>query len=168
MRIIANKANMYMKWFFKSWLRVCLVLIATTINHSTSTSTNYQNSVNDILNNSKTQFSSVISHSDQYVNISNSPFQNELHERNRRGSIVQASLRLIDEKQCPEIRTLCTNLRDGADDLPVLECVQTFLSNQIESLSDECQHAIWTHTGNDLFVFIRKTICRFFGFFMEL
>lgn len=140
---------MYIKWFLESWLRVCLVLIATTINRSTSTSVNYyQNSVDDINYNNRIQFSRVISQSDQYDgSISTSPFQNELHTRNRRGAIVQASLRLIDEKQCPEIRTLCTNLRDGADDLPVLECIQTFLSNQIESLSDECQHAIWTHTG---------------------
>lgn len=56
-------------------------------------------------------------------------------------------IRLIDEKECPEIRNLCSNLRDGADDLPVLECIQTFLSNQIENLSDECQHKIWQHTG---------------------
>lgn len=59
-----------------------------------------------------------------------------------------AAKRLIDEKQCPEIRNLCSNLRDGSDDLPVLECIQTFLSNQIENLSDECQHAIWSHTAN--------------------
>lgn len=56
--------------------------------------------------------------------------------------------RLIDEKQCPEIRNLCSNLHDGSDDLPVLECIQTFLSNQIENLSDECQHAIWSHTAS--------------------
>lgn len=138
---------MYIKWFLKSWLRVCLVLIATTINLSTSTSANYQNSVNDIIN-SKTQFRSVISHSDQYGSISYSPFKNDVHNRQRRGAIVQAPLRLIEEKQCPEIRSICTNLREGADDLPVLECVQTFLTNQIEGMSDECQHVIWTHTGN--------------------
>lgn len=69
-------------------------------------------------------------------------------ERSRRATVIHAATtRLIDERQCSEIRNLCSNLRDGSDDLPVLECVQTFLSNQIENLSDECQHAIWTHTG---------------------
>lgn len=126
------------------WLRV--VFIATTINFSTSTSADILNSVNDAIIPSETHLNSVISPSDQYDSISLVQHL-QIHERHRRGAIVQASLRLIDEKQCPEIRTLCTNLRDGADDLPVLECVQTFLSNQIESLSDECQHAIWTHTG---------------------
>lgn len=63
-------------------------------------------------------------------------------------STTTSTKRLIDERQCPEIRNLCSNLRDGSDDLPVLECIQTFLSNQIENLSDECQHAIWSHTAN--------------------
>lgn len=66
-------------------------------------------------------------------------------ERDRRAT-VDGPLRLIDEKQCPEVRNLCSNLREGTDDLPVLECVQTFLSNQIETLTDDCQHAIWSHT----------------------
>lgn len=66
-------------------------------------------------------------------------------ERERRAT-VDGPLRLIEEKQCPEVRNLCSNLREGTDDLPVLECVQTFLSNQIETLSDDCQHTIWSHT----------------------
>lgn len=110
---------MYIKWFFKSWLRVCLVLIATTINFSTSSSANSENSVNDINNISKSQSSSVISPSDHYGSISYSPFYDELHkriQRHRRAAMVQASLRLIDEKQCPEIRTLCTNLRKNISD----------------------------------------------------
>lgn len=77
----------------------------------------------------------------------NDDFNSFVNDRLRRAA-VQAAPRLIDEKQCPEIRNLCSNLRDGTDDLPVLECVQTFLTNQIESLSDECQHAIWSHTAN--------------------
>lgn len=77
----------------------------------------------------------------------NSP--SDFHQRSRRSIIVQASAsRLIDEKQCPEIRNLCSSSRDGSDDLSILECIQTFLLNQIESLSDDCQHAIWTHTWN--------------------
>lgn len=133
---------MYMKWFLnKSWLRLCLILaLVTTINCITSTSDNFQNNIN--YNISKSQFRSVISHSEQNEKLG----ENQWHKLNRR-AVIQAPLRLIEEKQCPEIRNLCTNLRDGADDLPVLECIQTFLSNQIESLSDECQHAIWSHTG---------------------
>lgn len=69
---------------------------------------------------------------------------NPSDQRLRRAA-VQVAPRLIDEKQCPEVRSLCGN--QGNDDLSVLECVQTFLSNQIENLADECQHAIWTHTA---------------------
>lgn len=66
----------------------------------------------------------------------------------RVATVLQApsALRLIDEKHCPEIRNLCSHLRDGNDDLSVLECVQTFLTNQIETISDDCHHTIWTHT----------------------
>lgn len=69
-------------------------------------------------------------------------------ERSRRAVIqaIQGPIKLIEEKHCPEIRKWCSNLKDGDDDLSVLECVQTFLSSQVESLSDECQHAIWSHT----------------------
>lgn len=67
-------------------------------------------------------------------------------ERLRRAAI-QGPIKLIDEKHCPEIRRWCSHLKDGDDDLSVLECVQTFLSSQVESLSDECQHAIWSHTS---------------------
>lgn len=136
---------MYIKRLLRSWLRLCLVLAATMINTITSSAANIETNVSN--NNGRSFISNVMSQSDQYASFNaNSLFGNEAHERNRR-AVVQAPLRLIDEKTCPEIRNLCTNLRDGADDLPVLECIQTFLSNQIESLSDECQHAIWTHTG---------------------
>lgn len=73
-----------------------------------------------------------------------------IHDRSRRSAVViEAAPRLIDEKACPEIRNLCSNLRDDTgNDLPVLECVQTFLTNQIEDLSDDCKHAIYMHTFN--------------------
>lgn len=134
---------MFLKWYLKSWLHLWLALIATNISpSSTSTTSTFQNnSIND------NNYSRVIP-SKYYDSLSNTNSENGYANiRNRRAAVVQTPLRLIDEKQCPEIRNLCTNLRDSADDLPVLECIQTFLSNQIESLSDECQHAIWTHTG---------------------
>lgn len=73
----------------------------------------------------------------------------DTHQRQRRAAVIEAvdsgSL-LIKEPACPDIRSLCTNLPQNADDLQTLECVQTFLSSQIEGLSDDCQHAIWKHT----------------------
>lgn len=35
------------------------------------------------------------------------------------------SNKLIDNTACPEIRSLCPNLKSGADDLFVLECIQS-------------------------------------------
>lgn len=64
--------------------------------------------------------------------------------RSRRAAI-QGPIKLIDEKQCSELKSLC-NLREGSDDLHVLECLQTFLTSQTEKLSEECHHAIWSHT----------------------
>lgn len=66
------------------------------------------------------------------------------------GAASGAKVPLIDEPACPEIRQLCTE-HVGLDATPLnekrtLECIQTFLSSQLEALSDECQHAIWRHT----------------------
>jgi len=62
-------------------------------------------------------------------------------------SVIHGPIRLINEPACKEIKSLCSSLPGDADDLIVLECVQTFLTSQIESLSDECQHSIWSHTS---------------------
>lgn len=72
----------------------------------------------------------------------------EPHQRNRRAAVVAAApeLLLIEEPSCPDIRSFCVNLPPHADDLQTLECIQTFLSSQIEGLSDDCQHTIWKHT----------------------
>lgn len=76
-----------------------------------------------------------------------------LHHQSHVNGIVKRAaisgpIKLIDEPTCVEIKNLCSNLRSGSDDLYVLECIQTFLSSQIEALSDDCQHTIWTHTLN--------------------
>lgn len=70
------------------------------------------------------------------------------HGRQRRAAVlaVASELLLIEEPSCPDIRSMCSNLPAHADDLQTLECVQTFLTSQIEALSDDCQHAIWKHT----------------------
>lgn len=72
----------------------------------------------------------------------------EPHQLHRRAAVLAAApdLLLIEEPSCADIRQLCNNLPSHADDLQTLECVQTFLSSQIEGLSDDCQHAIWKHT----------------------
>lgn len=62
-------------------------------------------------------------------------------------NVVHGPIKLINEPACKEIKNLCSNLPADADDLLVLECIQTFLTSQIESLSDECQHSIWSHTS---------------------
>lgn len=62
-------------------------------------------------------------------------------------NVVHGPIRLINEPACREIRNLCSKLSDDASDLEALKCVQTFLTSQIESLSDECQHSIWSHTS---------------------
>lgn len=80
-------------------------------------------------------------------NTSNTIIHN-LFSRQERAAVISAPPKLIDEPACQEIRNLCSNLRPGAEDLSVLECVQTFLTSQIEALSDECQHAIWSHTSD--------------------
>lgn len=73
----------------------------------------------------------------------------ETISRQRRAAVLAATpdLLLIDEPSCTDIRSVCVNLSPHADDLQTLECVQTFLSSQIEALSDDCQHAIWKHTS---------------------
>lgn len=62
-------------------------------------------------------------------------------------NVVHGPIKLINEPACKEIKNLCSNLPADAEDLLVLECIQTFLTSQIESLSDECQHSIWSHTS---------------------
>lgn len=74
---------------------------------------------------------------------------------------VKGPIRLFDEPACPEIHSMCNNFRGSNDDLSILECLQTSLTNQIEGLSDECHHAIWSHIINlmddaNLLKFIQK------------
>lgn len=60
-----------------------------------------------------------------------------------------AAVRLIDEPDCPEIRSLCSDVPADAatgDLQRTLECVQTFSGAQLAALSDRCQHTIWRHT----------------------
>lgn len=70
------------------------------------------------------------------------------HHRKSRAAVVgvASELRLIEEPSCADIRSQCVNLPPHADNLQTLECVQTFLTSQVEGLSDDCQHAIWRHT----------------------
>lgn len=137
---------MHRKWVLEFWIPLFGILVVTTVNSNAFSAEN-QHDASD--SNSKFIGSSVILYRNQDISLSqlNRIGSQELDRSKRAAAVIQTPLRLIDEKHCPEIRNLCTNLRDGSDDLAVLECVQTFLSNQIETLSDECQHTIWTHTG---------------------
>lgn len=80
------------------------------------------------------------------ANITCSIAENGVDVRTKR-NVVHGPIKLINEPACKEIKSLCSNLPADADDLLVLECIQTFLTSQIESLSDECQHSIWSHTS---------------------
>ena len=71
---------------------------------------------------------------------------NELSRYKR--AVIHKNDQLFYEPFCPQVKNLCSDLRFGYDDLYVLECIQTFQASQIESLSDECQNAIWAHTTN--------------------
>uniref|UniRef100_U5EST3 Putative golgi apparatus protein cysteine-rich fibroblast growth factor receptor n=1 Tax=Corethrella appendiculata TaxID=1370023 RepID=U5EST3_9DIPT len=68
---------------------------------------------------------------------------------------VVSTKKLIDDETCGQVRSLCSNLRSGTDDIYVLECIQSFPKQQLQTISDTCQHLIWTHTKqfmDDLFV----------------
>lgn len=54
--------------------------------------------------------------------------------------------KLVEEPNCKELLNLCDHHVTSKDDLSILECVHTFAPSQIEQLSDQCQHDIWTHT----------------------
>lgn len=59
--------------------------------------------------------------------------------------------KLIDEPNCKDLKNLCNHVTSTSnDDLSILECVHSFAPSQIEDLSEECQHDIWTHTKNIL------------------
>ncbi len=80
------------------------------------------------------------------VNITCLTAENLADIRTKR-NVIHGPIKLINEPACKEIRNLCSNIPADADDLTVLECIQTFLTSQIESLPDECQHSIWSHTS---------------------
>lgn len=130
-----------MRWFVEYWLLVHL-MIARADNHF--------NAVADIEQTQKlnsSQYNRLTQFADSFTSgISNAQFNERQRVKREVIVAVAAGSRLIDEKLCPEIRSLCNNLNENNDDLSVLECVQTFLNNQIESISDDCHHTIWTHT----------------------
>lgn len=70
---------------------------------------------------------------------------NVLHSYRNRRNVISGT-KLINELSCSELKSLCNNLQPDSEDLLTLECIQTFLTQQIEGLTDECQHAIWSHT----------------------
>ncbi|XP_058449131.1 Golgi apparatus protein 1 isoform X1 [Malaya genurostris] len=55
-------------------------------------------------------------------------------------------VKLLDEEGCSQLRSMCSNVPIGAEDLKALECVQNLSQDQVDSLTDDCQHLIWSHT----------------------
>lgn len=121
-----------MRWFLEFWLLAYLVLISTASEQSSALGDNIPPATSARSGHDGVPFADVAA---------------DVVRTKRAAAIIQGPTgsRLIDEKQCPEVRNLC-NSHDNIDDLSVLECIQTFLTNQIESISDDCQHTIWRHT----------------------
>ncbi|XP_055641505.1 Golgi apparatus protein 1 isoform X2 [Toxorhynchites rutilus septentrionalis] len=55
-------------------------------------------------------------------------------------------IKLLDEEGCGQLRALCPTIANGAEDLKALECIQNLSQEQVDALTDECQHQIWKHT----------------------
>lgn len=55
-------------------------------------------------------------------------------------------IKLLDEEGCGQLRALCPSVANGAEDLKALECVQNLSQEQVDALTDDCQHLIWKHT----------------------
>ncbi|XP_055546541.1 Golgi apparatus protein 1 isoform X1 [Wyeomyia smithii] len=55
-------------------------------------------------------------------------------------------IKLLQEESCSQLQALCPNVPPGAEDLKALECIQNLSREQLEALTDVCQHLIWTHT----------------------
>lgn len=111
---------------------------SSDVSHKTITAPGdtYDNGINidDILDDNKV------------ITNSNDLSMDNIVIRQKRASIIKTEEKLIDV--CPEIRNMCGNNHADTDDLTILECIQTFLTNQVESLTDECQHMIWKHTAD--------------------
>lgn len=139
-----------MRWFIEYWLLVFLVPLAKSSDNSSSSSVDHYGITHSFSPKryERSEDSQVSLTDSNHIEVAKSHHLDYLVRVQRAATVIQvpSALRLIDEKQCPEIRNLCSNLRDGNDDLSVLECVQTFLTNQIEAISDDCHHSIWTHT----------------------
>lgn len=52
---------------------------------------------------------------------------------------------IIDDVNCNEVKTICSNLNDK-DDLSVLECLLSTNPERLKVINTDCQHAIWDHT----------------------
>ncbi|KAK0179710.1 hypothetical protein PV327_005438 [Microctonus hyperodae] len=70
----------------------------------------------------------------------------------------------INNPKCQDyLKHLCGNTENSNDDLGLLECVQTFKSNEVSAIDDHCQHAIWKHivnlTNNENIQRLTKNVC---------
>lgn len=81
-----------------------------------------------------------------FLSVSAANNDNNIYLNRTRKNAIPSNVKLIDEPVCDELKSLCNNLQPGSDDLLTLECIQTFLSSQVEGLNEECQHVIWSHT----------------------
>ncbi|XP_058822591.1 Golgi apparatus protein 1-like isoform X2 [Topomyia yanbarensis] len=62
------------------------------------------------------------------------------------GGPQNGPLKLLDKEGCSQLRALCPNVPNEAEDLKALECVQSLSQEQVDALTDDCQHLIWSHT----------------------
>lgn len=68
-------------------------------------------------------------------------------------NVVHGPSKLINEPACKEIKNLCNNLPADADDLTVLECVNTFLTSQVEVWSKMIYGTQYRNYSNLHFLF---------------
>lgn len=63
-------------------------------------------------------------------------------------SLISKVDKLIDEPKCPKIKKWCNDLKNGNDDIDILECLQMISTNEITSIKKDCQQIIRTHIEN--------------------
>ncbi|XP_015126768.1 Golgi apparatus protein 1 [Diachasma alloeum] len=80
-------------------------------------------------------------------------FGNDELSRRRRAVIVNGPDNgghyFIEDKKCRDsLERLCGVIDNNNDDLFLLQCVQTFKTNEAYMIDDDCQHQIWKHIIN--------------------
>ncbi|XP_011302233.1 Golgi apparatus protein 1 [Fopius arisanus] len=90
--------------------------------------------------------------SPEYTNVG-WVFGNDELSRRRRNVVVkppdEGGRYFIEDKKCRDsFERLCGVIDNNNDDLFILQCVQTFKTNEAYMIDEDCQHLIWKHIVN--------------------